>query len=335
MLISPSLFCFFLVMILGIVFSVSSVHWLGIWLGMEINLFGILPIIMGRRQSSEIEATIKYYFIQALGSSVLMVGLVMNNFLFGSEMFGSMFLLSGLFIKLGVVPFYFWVPSVMNSVSWFCCFLLSTFQKLGPLFLTMSILEMESVMIVIGCLSSVVGGVGGFNQSQLRALLAYSSIGHSGWMLGGLVVSVGGAFVYFISYFFTCAIVFFVLSMISLFNHNQITKCLAAESSSVFYLLSIGFLSMSGLPPFVMFFGKVIVVFSFNKFLVSTWVYLLGAVVSMYFYLNAVFLWSSSGSMVFFGSHSSRSLVNNILFGTILVSGFPLMIFFIYSMISF
>nr|YP_009353875.1 NADH dehydrogenase subunit 2 [Tropidomya abbreviata]AQZ26174.1 NADH dehydrogenase subunit 2 [Tropidomya abbreviata] len=325
-LIYPSHFCFFMIIWIGAMISVSSAHWLGVWLGMELNLFGMIPLLIGKGQGQEIEAAIKYYFIQSVGSCFIIIGLLLNNLCLSIFLMEKLFFMVGLVMKLGIVPFYFWVPSVMEKVSWISCFLLCSIQKVSPLFLLINIFQMENLFIVMGCLSSVVGGVGGFNQSKLRSMLAYSSIGHGGWMVGGLMMSIGGALSYFISYFFTCLIVFSILSVLGIFEYSQISKSLSAGNSTIFYLLSLGFLGMSGIPPFIMFFGKVIVISSFCTFFLGILMFLLGAIISMYYYFNVMMLWSIVKFNVLIFNEGKSSFGLLVLMSIMLISGLWVML---------
>lgn len=87
---------------------------------------------------------------------------------------------------MGIFPFHFWFPGVIAGLPWLSCLFLSTWQKVGPLFLIISLLEVNLItwllltFCVVASGSRLLGGLGGINQTQVRALLAYSSIGHLG-----------------------------------------------------------------------------------------------------------------------------------------------------------
>lgn len=78
-------------------------------------------------------------------------------------------------------PFYWWVPSVIGGLRWVCCGILITWQKLGPFFVVSSFsFGFFYLLLIFGVLSSLVGGLLGIGQVQVRLLIAYSSIGHWG-----------------------------------------------------------------------------------------------------------------------------------------------------------
>lgn len=143
-------------------------------MGLELTVFGFLPIVSGG--SISMEGLVKYFLIQA-GSSAMFVG----SFLTSGVIVSYMFYVTSLSIKIGLAPFHQWVPSVVSTISWLNSILLLTLQKVAPvvLFIKQSLVILDLV-VVFGVLSTVVGGLGGFNQSLMRPLIAYSSIAHSG-----------------------------------------------------------------------------------------------------------------------------------------------------------
>nr|AYJ22287.1 NADH dehydrogenase subunit 2 [Omphalius rusticus] len=337
----PFSFLFIFVFIFGSIMSLSSIHWMGIWLGLEINLIGFIPILVYGGVTQETESGMKYFVVQALGSGMLMMGsLISFNTLFTWESLGSGDLIGlcivviGMMLKLGSFPFHFWLPSVMAGVSWFSCLVLTTWQKLAPMFLLSSIVEkawilgnwVSSSLIFIAGMASIVGGIGGLNQTQIRALLAYSSIGHVGWMILCCVVGQSVLKTYFLIYFIISICTFLVLwcSESSLFSQ---VSSLAGESSSkssnvylIFMLLSLG-----GMPPLLGFIGKWMAIwFCCKEFWpLSVGLLLIGSLVSLSYYLSllfSIFLFSgvelsfnsslqSMGALIYGDSSSNSSEV--------------------------
>lgn len=132
----PFNFIFLFLVVFGTLFSISSYHWLGIWAGFEINLIGFLPIILHRKRLLERESAVKYFVIQALGSTLLIFGRLwgyrssftweLADYCDKGLHFEKILIVRGLLIKMGAFPFHFWVPRVMGGVSWLMCFLLRT-----------------------------------------------------------------------------------------------------------------------------------------------------------------------------------------------------------------
>nr|YP_009318323.1 NADH dehydrogenase subunit 2 [Astralium haematragum]AOZ71804.1 NADH dehydrogenase subunit 2 [Astralium haematragum] len=311
----PFGFLFIFVFVFGSLLSLSSLHWLGIWAGLEINLMGFIPILVYRGITQETESGMKYFIIQALGSGMLMLGSLISfstslsweMFILFNNSFGLVILVFGLMLKLGSFPFHFWLPSVMAGISWASCLILTTWQKVAPMFLLSSMFHSWSLsnmwsaklLVVMAGLSSIVGGVGGLNQTQIRALLAYSSIGHMGWMLFCSVIGEGALKTYFLIYFFTSVCVFLVLWYFEGSLYSQMGSLGQSYSKINEVCLILMLLSLGGMPPFLGFVGKWLVVWSScnGTFPVSILPLLGGSLISLFYYLSLFF------SLMFFSGH--------------------------------
>nr|YP_002213591.1 NADH dehydrogenase subunit 2 [Rapana venosa]ABV66271.1 NADH dehydrogenase subunit 2 [Rapana venosa]AIM46742.1 NADH dehydrogenase subunit 2 [Rapana venosa]UYK51671.1 NADH dehydrogenase subunit 2 [Rapana venosa] len=300
----PFSYMFMMVMVMGTLLSVSSFHWLSIWAGLEINLIGFLPLLVYQKSTSESESAVKYFIVQALGSSMLMFGSLMSfNMSFTWDLYvngmshsvGLLIILSGLCMKLGLFPFHYWLPSVMAGLPWITCLLLATWQKFAPLFLFLCLLELsESYILILSlCIisagSSLVGGIGGMNQTQIRALLAYSSIGHLGWMTFALLHSEWSMKFYLLIYVLVSVFMFVSLwgaDMSTMKDISSLKNFSFVQMSVMLFLLSLG-----GLPPLLGFVSKwlVILVSSGNALLFVLFFLILGSLMSLFYYLSLFF----------------------------------------------
>jgi len=147
-------------------------------LGLEINLFSFIPLINQSDKFYETEGIVKYFLPQALGSGILLL----SSFVFLSNDFFVSILFFRLLIKAGAAPFHYWVAPVTCCLSWPMVFILITWQKIGPVFALRSFVNMieGDMLCFFAVLGRLVGGFGGWNQTQIRPLLGYSSIGHTG-----------------------------------------------------------------------------------------------------------------------------------------------------------
>nr|WNO19568.1 NADH dehydrogenase subunit 2 [Tonna galea] len=315
----PFSYMFMVVMGLGTLFSVSSLHWLGIWAGLEINLIGFLPLLVYQKSIMESESAVKYFVVQAIGSSFLIFGsLMMYSMSFTWEVINSDYFVnilgfvmmsSGLCIKLGLFPFHFWLPSVMAGLPWITCLLLATWQKLAPIFLMVSLFELSSSywFIISLCFmssgSALMGGFGGMNQTQIRALLAYSSIGHLGWILFALLHGEWVMKTYLAIYILISLCMFSSLW----FSDSSIMKNLDNLKSSMYIQLSIMLmlLSLGGLPPLLGFISKWLVIMNSvsGAYMMFVFILIMGSLMSLFYYLSLFFSMSLS-------SMKSYSLIN-------------------------
>nr|YP_009755012.1 NADH dehydrogenase subunit 2 [Lepidozona coreanica]QIP53378.1 NADH dehydrogenase subunit 2 [Lepidozona coreanica] len=285
-------------MFIGTFFSLCSTHWLGVWLGLEINLMGFIPIMVQSSKSEEVESGIKYFLTQAIASALLLVASLMMFWKFGSWgvsslgiFMNSSLVLSSLLLKLGMSPFHFWVPGVVSGLSWFCNILLLTWQKVAPMLVICFFFSLsKELLFVLILLSSFFGGVGGVNQTSIRALLSYSSILHGGWMLSSMVISLEVACIYLLLY---STILIFILGEFL----NQESKTNKQFNNiflwNTFSRMAICFmiLSMGGMPPMIGFFMKWMVLsilISVKMVLVSA-VLIVGSVIGLYYYLILMF----------------------------------------------
>nr|WIM50722.1 NADH dehydrogenase subunit 2 [Conus ventricosus] len=295
---------FLFVMGFGTMLSLSSVHWLGIWAGLEMNLIGFLPMLIYQKKISESESAVKYFIVQALGSSLLMFGSLLGfstSFSWDvmSEGMGGILglcaLVSGLSVKLGVFPFHYWVPSVMAGLSWVSCMLLATWQKLAPLFLLLSLCQLSEVkeLLVLFCVmsggSALIGGMGGLNQTQVRALLAYSSIGHLGWMIFAMLHSEWCMKLYLFIYL---GIITSLFVSLWLKDFSAMKDVSSLKHFKVYHLvIMLLLLSLSGLPPLLGFVSKwlVVLVSSSSPFSFIIFLLILGSLMSLFYYLSLFF----------------------------------------------
>uniref|UniRef100_A0AB39CC40 NADH-ubiquinone oxidoreductase chain 2 n=1 Tax=Canarium sp. (in: gastropods) TaxID=2046231 RepID=A0AB39CC40_9CAEN len=327
----PFSYMFVFTMMVGTLFSVSSSHWLGIWAGLEINLIGFLPLLVYQKSMAESESAVKYFVVQALGSSLLMFGSLSSyslSFSWDVSMLSSYYILTiftlscGLCTKMGLFPFHFWLPSVMAGLPWISCLLLATWQKFAPIFLMSSLLDANLsywVILIISFMcagSSLMGGVGGMNQTQIRALLAYSSIGHLGWIVFSVLYGDWTMKVYLGIYVFISICIFVSLwymdlsSMKSLVKFNQ-KKVL--EMGIMVMLMSLG-----GLPPLLGFISKWLVVSaSMTSALWGVLFFLiLGSLFSLFYYLSlffSMFLSETSKSLLVFKKNIKLMLLINTI----------------------
>nr|YP_009480323.1 NADH dehydrogenase subunit 2 [Bradypus tridactylus]ALO62215.1 NADH dehydrogenase subunit 2 [Bradypus tridactylus] len=174
----------------GTMITMLSSHWLLTWMGLEINMLTMIPIMMLKRNPRSTEAATKYFLTQTTASILLMTAVVIN------ATFSSQWTITKIFsqpasyiitisiaMKLGLAPFHFWVPEVTQGTSLPSGMTLLTWQKLAPISVLYQITASTShtLLLAMAVLSIMIGGWGGLNQTQLRKIMAYSSISHMGW----------------------------------------------------------------------------------------------------------------------------------------------------------
>lgn len=279
----------------SIVLLISSNNWLFMWVGLELNLIAFIPLISCTTNNQEVEARVKYFLVQAVRSGVLLFTLIINSSLLPhtpSTAHSSLILLLCLTIKAGMAPCFFWFPQVINSINWFTCLILSTLQKFNPLFLLFTLLfSWSTILVLIICaINRAVGGVGGLNQTQIRALLAYSSIGHMSWILAASGVSSSLSLSYLAIYILLTASIILIIIQLSKVRTNQF-RVFLSSSLKLNAAILLSLLSLAGLPPLLGFFPKwsvMSLLSPISMFLVR--VLVLGSLITLFYYLSVFFL---------------------------------------------
>nr|YP_010610630.1 NADH dehydrogenase subunit 2 [Cirroctopus glacialis]WAP91398.1 NADH dehydrogenase subunit 2 [Cirroctopus glacialis] len=289
----PANFLFIILMIFGSILSLSSNHWLVMWMGLELNLMGILPLMNIKSKNFEIDSSMKYFIIQSMSSSLLMISSILLYFnsmswfsMFNNSM-PSLIMVVSMLIKLGSVPFHLWLPSISKQMSWIMLFLILSWQKLAPLFMLSFINFNYNIIFVSAILSALMGSIQAINQTSLQLIMTYSSISHLGWMLTVSVINNSIMFLYFFVYSLIISPLFYHFNSkvgYKIFNITQINK----NMSNDFFITMPLLLSLGGFPPFVGFLTKILILMSLinmNLYIMPILLFM-STLISLYFYLN-------------------------------------------------
>lgn len=191
-------------------------------------------------------------------------------------------------IKIGSAPFHFWFPNIIEGLSWFNCFILLTWQKISPIIL-LSYYFNKNFLIIIILLNSIIGAIGGLNQTSLRKLLAFSSINNLGWIICAILIRENLWLIYLIIYSFFTIILCFLFYTLNLFFINQLF--IINLNPIIKLSLLINLLSLGGLPPFIGFFPKWIVInfLISNKIFIVTFIFIIIRLIILFFYIRIIY----------------------------------------------
>nr|YP_009350481.1 NADH dehydrogenase subunit 2 [Orientotermes emersoni]AQP27179.1 NADH dehydrogenase subunit 2 [Orientotermes emersoni] len=276
----------------GVLVSVSSNSWLGAWMGLEINLMSFVPLMSNVKNMYNTEASLKYFIVQVLASATLLFLVVMKTltedlFSFESNQYTPMIICTPLLLKSGAAPLHWWFPGVMEGLSWENCALLMTVQKAAPLMLMSYLIEINIFTLSIILMSTIVGSIGGLNQTSMRKILTYSSINHTGWMLAALNTSENLWMAYFTIYSMLALTVVSAikLSGVSFINQTMMTN---KEAMLMKFMMFTSLLSLGGLPPFLGFMPKWIVIQAMimNNMAPLATIMVVMSLITLYYYLK-------------------------------------------------
>nr|YP_010946817.1 NADH dehydrogenase subunit 2 [Rhabdoblatta atra]WGO57574.1 NADH dehydrogenase subunit 2 [Rhabdoblatta atra] len=305
----------------GMLITISSNSWLSAWMGLEINLLSFIPLMSNNNNIFTTEAALKYFLIQALASSTLLFiiiskSLIESMFTVINSSFTSIMISTPLLMKSGAAPLHWWFPSVMEGLSWNNCFILMTIQKIAPLMLISYTINFNVFSTLIILMSIMIGAIGGYNQTSIRKILTYSSINHMGWMLTAMLMGENMWILYFMIYsLLTFTVISIILPFqISFVNHTYLIN---NENKIMKFLLFSSLLSLGGLPPFLGFLPKWMII----QFMVNNWsmmiisIMVVFSLITLYYYLRI-----SYSAFIILNSEPSWSFKNNENKKTMLIS---------------
>nr|YP_009179849.1 NADH dehydrogenase subunit 2 [Seriolina nigrofasciata]ALL52867.1 NADH dehydrogenase subunit 2 [Seriolina nigrofasciata] len=280
---------------LGTTITFASSHWLLAWMGLEMNTLAIIPLMAQHHHPRAVEATTKYFLTQATAAAMLLFASTTNAWLTGewdiqqmSHPLPTTMITLAFALKIGLAPMHTWMPEVLQGLDLTTGLILSTWQKLAPFALFLQIHPNNSTLLItLGLASTLVGGWGGLNQTQLRKILAYSSIAHLGWMTLVFQFAPSLTLLTLLTYFLMTFSAFLVFKLNKATSVNSLAISWA-KTPILTSLTPLILLSLGGLPPLTGFLPKWLILQELTKQglpLLATFA-ALTALLSLYFYLR-------------------------------------------------
>nr|BDF88287.1 NADH dehydrogenase subunit 2 [Pseudorasbora pugnax] len=281
---------------LGTTLTFASSHWLLAWMGLEINTLAIVPLMAQHHHPRAVEATTKYFLTQATAAAMILFASTTNAWITGewdmnnmANPVASTMLITALALKIGLAPMHFWMPEVMQGLDLLTGLILSTWQKLAPLALIIQTAHAIDPLLLtaLGLASTLAGGWGGLNQTQLRKVLAYSSIAHMGWMIIILQYAPQLTLLALGTYIFMTSAAFLTLKATS--STKVSTLAMTWSNSPILTATTaLVLLSLGGLPPLTGFMPKWLILQELTKqsLPITATIMALAALLSLYFYLR-------------------------------------------------
>ncbi|NP_008044.1 NADH dehydrogenase subunit 2 (mitochondrion) [Ornithorhynchus anatinus] len=286
-------------LLLGTTLTLTSSHWLLMWMGLEVSTLAIIPLLTYTNHPRSIESAIKYFLTQATASMLLMFAASLNTWMTGhwtlmqiDNTISSGIMTFALAMKLGLAPFHYWVPEVLQGSSLMSGMILLTWQKLAPISIIYQIsptLNMD-ILLTLAISSTLLGGWNGLNQTQLRKVMAYSSIAHMGWMV--LII------IYFPT-LTTLNLTLYIMSTVALFTVFHTTNITKTKPLSLMWnkapimtlAIILLLLSLGGLPPLTGFAPKWLVIQELIKHdnMIMATVLAITALLNLFFYMRIIY----------------------------------------------
>ena len=312
--------------VIGVMLLVSAGNLVMIYLGLELlTLSSYALVALNRDSSLSSEAAIKYFVLGALSSGMLLYGMSMVYGATGTLdlaqlhaavthsamphllVFGLIFMLVGIAFKLGAAPFHMWIPDVYQGASTPVTTFIASTSKLAAFGMAWRLLETglgdlsqhwQPMLAAVAVLSMAIGNLVAIVQSNLKRMLAYSTISHMGYLLMGLVNAgpegYASAMFYAISYALMSTVSFGVILALARagFECEEISDLKGLNQRSPWFaaLMALAMFSLAGVPPLFGFYAKYLVLqAAIDAHML--WLAIAGAVfaiIGLYYYLHVV-----------------------------------------------
>jgi NADH-quinone oxidoreductase subunit N len=304
MLRGGELFSLAMLAYLGMSIMISGNNFLVIYLGLELLTLSSYALVALRRDNAAAtEAAMKYFVLGAMASGFLLYGLSMLYGATGSLdvntvfkavasgqikhqvlVFGLVFVVAGLAFKLGVVPFHMWIPDVYHGAPTAVTLLVAGAPKLAAFAIVIRLLvegllplafDWQQMLGVLAIASLLVGNLAAIAQTNLKRMLAFSTIAQMGFVLLGLMAGVvngnalsaanaySAAMFYVVTYVLTTLATFGVIMLLARegFESEEITDFAGLNQRSPLYagVMAVCMFSLAGIPPLVGFYAKLAV----------------------------------------------------------------------------
>nr|YP_010985574.1 NADH dehydrogenase subunit 2 [Chiromyscus langbianis]WOK81846.1 NADH dehydrogenase subunit 2 [Chiromyscus langbianis] len=312
-----TLIIIYFTILMGPVITMASSNLLLMWVGLELSLLAIIPLLINKKNPRSTEAATKYFITQATASMIILMAMVLNYKQLGMWTFQQQtnnillnLTLISLSMKLGLAPFHYWLPEVTQGIPMHIGLILLTWQKIAPLSILFQIFHLlNPIITTILAISSIfIGAWGGLNQTQTRKIMAYSSIAHMGWMMAILPYNPNLMLLNLIIYIVLTIPMFIALTMNSSTTINAISL-LWNKTPMILIMTSLILLSMGGLPPLTGFLPKWAIISELlkNKSLIMATLMAMMALLNLFFYTRLIY----STSLTMFPTNNNSKMMSH------------------------
>nr|YP_009073548.1 NADH dehydrogenase subunit 2 [Scirtothrips dorsalis]AIQ80999.1 NADH dehydrogenase subunit 2 [Scirtothrips dorsalis] len=285
-------FIFFISISTSVFLGLSSNSFLILWMAMEINLFSFIPLISVNLENKSEKSMVMYFLVQSVSSMIIfssVIWLTLSKVNILNQFMVSLIFL-GIFMKMGLFPFQFWVISVIESMSWKNCFILLTIQKIIPISFMFCILQ-KKIILVLCFFNSLIASISGLTVFSLRKIFSFSSMNHLTLLILCMAFSKKIFKIYFVIYTLMNMIGMTIMNINKMFFLQEIMLMNKKNILDYFSIITV-FFSMAGIPPFLGFLPKAMILMKMmeNSLLFLTLTILIFNTITSFFYLRLSYM---------------------------------------------
>nr|YP_011010225.1 NADH dehydrogenase subunit 2 [Halobates sobrinus]WPW46814.1 NADH dehydrogenase subunit 2 [Halobates sobrinus]WPW46840.1 NADH dehydrogenase subunit 2 [Halobates sobrinus] len=270
----------------------SSENWFSMWMGLEINMLSFIPLMEESKNLMSSESKMIYFIIQSMASMmflfmITMSPLIMINENLINKLPMSMITLS-MCMKIGMAPMHLWFINIMKKLKWNNCMLLMTWQKIAPLYVMSNTNNNIFMINILAITSAIIGAIGGINQTSTKKIMAYSSVNHLGWITTCIVYDNETWMKYLIIYSMIIMILTKSFEKKSINFINQMNMNMKTKTEKMSFIVMM--LSLGGLPPFLGFLPKWLVIQSLmnNGCKMTILILMMTSMITLFYYLRMI-----------------------------------------------
>nr|YP_011010121.1 NADH dehydrogenase subunit 2 [Halobates germanus]WPW46632.1 NADH dehydrogenase subunit 2 [Halobates germanus]WPW46645.1 NADH dehydrogenase subunit 2 [Halobates germanus] len=270
----------------------SSENWFSMWMGLEINMLSFIPLMEDSKNLMSSESKMIYFIIQSMASMMFLFTIIMNPLIMINENMINNLSMSiitlSMCMKIGMAPMHLWFINIMKKLKWNNCMMLMTWQSIAPLYVMSNTNNNIFMINVLAIMSALIGAIGGINQTSTKKIMAYSSINHLGWMTTCIIYNNETWMKYLIIYSLMILILTNSFKKKSINFINQMSMNMKTKTEKLSFIMMM--LSLGGLPPFLGFLPKWLVIQSLmnNECKMTVFILMMTSMITLFYYMRMI-----------------------------------------------
>nr|YP_010219079.1 NADH dehydrogenase subunit 2 [Metrocoris esakii]UBY46232.1 NADH dehydrogenase subunit 2 [Metrocoris esakii] len=277
-------------LIISTMMVISSENWFSMWMGLEINMMSFIPMMENNKNYLSSESKMMYFLIQSMSSMIFIFMIIMNPLIMIKEEMVNTLMMNiitiSMMMKMGMAPVHMWFINIMNKMSWNNCMIIMTWQKVAPMFILSNTINNSLIISTWSIMSAITGAIGGINQTSIKKIMAFSSVNHMSWLTMCMKYDSEMWIKYLIIYSLIIILLVETFSKKSINYINQINTNMKTQMEKMNMLIMM--LSLGGLPPFIGFMPKWLVIQSLisTNSMFTIMILMMSSMITLFYYMR-------------------------------------------------